>query len=432
MLTSKLQRIIGKTIKICFFLTAVVTGMLFAIVWRSYENTMIDVPYQVYYGHDRLSKDIRKIEIPYQDWLEKQGLRTKALPEEDIAFGKETIETEASFLSKKIKVLCLILSKGKNKAASVKETWAKRCNEVLFYGSFTDDKIPVHRYSSLEPSHTSFCKILQQVIKGNNSNETSGSNHRDYNWLLIAQDNSYVILENVRKLVAPLDYSQKYNLGRPVKQHSLPVFNSLDSVILLSRGSVEFIINKFFLNSSSCQKGSFYFENVNQTVEMSRSFEVSLSIMLDPKLFISNDETNSSSGNSILSVSDTRDNQNRSRFLPFNPQMHLIPDSISVFSPFHRHNLLPSGEGMSCCSDSAITFGQLSPARMLLMEYFLYHLTVYKNSHRGLGNQPVVDTHDKSNDDAWKNILDIGKGTVEQEHIKKKRPTRKKSLWFNF
>ena len=426
---TRIQRVIHKTVKVCFFVTAVVTGMLFAIVWRSYENTIVDVPYQVYVGYNRERHEIRRIELPYQDWLKKQGLQSKPFPEEDLSYGNKVIETEAQFLAKKVKVLCLILSKGKNKASSVKETWGRHCNHILFYGSYVDAKIPVHRLSSLEPSHVSFCKILLQIFK-DDVNETASQ----HDWLLIAQDSSYVIVENVRKLVAPLDSKDKLYLGRPVKQHSKPAFNALDSVILLSKGSIDFILDNFFLNSSSCQKSHFFEEGVNRTVEVSRSFEVSLSIMLNPRLFYQENET-SSFNHSSLSVSDTRDDRNRSRFLPFNPQMHVIPDSISVFSPFYRHNILESGEGLDCCSDSAISFGLLSPSRMYLLEYFLYHLNVFKNSDKGLGNRPAEDSHDTSNDELWNNV-DVGQGSVLEEtgdsRRNKKPITRKKSLWFNF
>lgn len=430
-MANNLQRFIVKCIKVCFIATAVVTGMLFAVVWRSYERAIVDVPYHRSYSHEKEAGSIRRLDTSYSKWLTSQGLKSRLVPEEDISYGPNgsNIETEAQFLSKRIKVLCLILSKGRNKASGVKETWGKHCHRILFYGSYIDDKIPVHRYSSLEPSHVSFCKILKQVFnsdKEDASNETSS----DFDWLLISQDSSYVIVENVRRLVAPLDSKQVFHLGRPVKRYAIPAFNALDSVIVLSKGSVDFIVKHFFVNESSCRQSHFFFESFNRTVQVSRSFEVSLSIMLDPKLFIDQDSNSSE----VLSVSDTRDNLNRSRFLPFTPEMHLIPDEISEYSAFHRHNILSSGKGFKCCSDTAITFGELSPSKMYLLEYFLYHLTVFRNSDKGLGNNPAKNTHDTQNDISW-NEVDVGQGSVFEGHQSlsaKKLKNRKKSLWFNF
>lgn len=49
-------------------------------------------------------------------------------------------------------------------------------------------------------------------------------------------------------------------------------------------------------------------------------------------------------------------------------------------------------QGMNCCSDRAITFHGLLPSKMYLMEYILYHLAVFRNSFKGLGNKPPQKT----------------------------------------
>ena len=417
-MATNVHKIIHRVLRGAFITAAVVTGMLFAVVWRSYEKAVVDVPYFAVSGHFKEAALIRRPEASYNDWLLKQGLRSKMIPEEETSYASDNVvETEAQFLTKKIRILCLVLSKGRTKASSVKDTWGNHCNDIVFYGSFVDDKIPVRRYSTLEPSHVSFCKILLD-LHGKNSTYSP-----DFDWLLISQDNNYVIIENVRHLVASLDHNQRYLLGRPVKRHSLPVFNALDSVIVLSRGAIDHIMNTFFTTSSSCNRGHFYLKSVNKTVHVSRNFEVSLAVMLDPKL-ISGDKDYSS-------VFDTRDDYNRSRFNPFSPQKHVIPNSISIFSSFNRHNVLPSGQGFACCSDSAVSFGDLSPSKMYLLEYFLYHLSVFRNSDKGLGNNPFQDNHETSNDVLWDNHVNaqslVGLTRLTQDKLK----TRKKSLWFN-
>ena len=81
----------------------------------------------------------------------------------------------------------------------------------------------MHRFSSLEAGHVSFCKILIQAFQL--------VNLKSFKWLLVSEDSSFVLLEvrsfsgifchstkplflwqNVRKLVAPLDPSTPYYL----------------------------------------------------------------------------------------------------------------------------------------------------------------------------------------------------------------------------
>lgn len=57
---------------------------------------------------------------------------------------------------------------------------------------------------------------------------------------------------------------------------------------------------------------------------------------------------------------------------------------------------------MNCCSDRAITFHGLSPSKMYLMEYILYHLSVFRNSLKGIGNHPPQSDVKFNNNDIIK------------------------------
>ena len=156
---------------------------------------------------------------------------------------------ESDYLRSKVSVHCMIMSKGKKKSKAVKATWGRHCNSVTFHGSYYDNAIPVIRYSSLEPSSVSFCKSLINVLKltreKTSLDEASEVDQKDvrsgskdvrsgskdvskwsqkmsklgtptkidggkvkkvpsFDYLLIAEDTAYVLVENARKTTCSL------------------------------------------------------------------------------------------------------------------------------------------------------------------------------------------------------------------------------------
>ena len=85
-----------------------------------------------------------------------------------------------------------------------------------------------------------------------------------FDYLLIAQDTAYVIVENARKLLAPLDANDVHYIGRPVKKSYLDTtFNALDSTIVISRGAIKFLTSNYYTNMSVCNDKVF---NINDAV----------------------------------------------------------------------------------------------------------------------------------------------------------------------
>lgn len=353
-------------------ISAVFCGMFFAVIWWNCELAIVDPRYPISFVPKTDLPSLR--ETDYEGWLRSKGLKSRQFTEEEVSYGEDgygvnldggTLETEAAFLKKEVPVLCIILSKGRNKAKSVKDTWTTHCNHVIFYGPYADNTIPVLKYPASESSHTSFCRIALQVY-----HKYAGK----FKWALIAEDSSYVLVENARHYVAPLDHMQPYYLGRTEQKYSTPPYNSPGSTILISAKSFD-LLKETYGSNHNCQDESLN----NGSLLMSRKFEVSLGI-----IFSLNPDNKSEVDSQPR---DTRDSNGRARFLAFHPETHLIAGMLSMFNSFWRTNTFPINEGENCCSDKAISFHGLSPTQMYLTEYLMYHLSPFKNSPKGLGNK---------------------------------------------
>lgn len=363
----------GGILKLLSLVCSVISGMLFAFVWRNYEQTVIEV--QNIHNFLPHLKDTH-----YDQWLKEKGIKRHPITEEFKSFRmneknlNSDIILESEYLYNKVKVLCLILCKSRKGALAVKVTWAKHCNHVIFFGPFVDHKIPVIKY----PPSSSHCSFCHSFIKAWHKYSNQ------FDWLFIAYDETYAIIENLRHYVAPLNASNPFYFGRAVKHYFTGIYNSADSGIVLSKGAA-LIIKNVFYNESVCDKS--FAEGIGT---LSRNFEVSLAIILS---------------HFGCNAVDTRDSQNRGRFHSFTPEKQLIPGMISIFNSYWRSSVFLPPEGGNCCSDLAITFNGIHPSAMYLTEYILHHMAIFGNSPLGLGNKPPPYNSYKVRSDFDKNIL---------------------------
>ncbi|KAK9883004.1 hypothetical protein WA026_001217 [Henosepilachna vigintioctopunctata] len=253
----------------------------------------------------------------------------------------------AESMYRKVRVLCWVMTGPDNhekKAKHVKNTWGKRCNIILFMSSKEDKNLPAVALPVKEGRNNLWAKTKEAFRYVYN-------NYRDEaDWFLKADDDTYVILENLRYMLQPYHPSEPIYFGCKFKPFVKQGYMSGGAGYVLSHEALKRFVEVGLTNSTGCSKRNGGAEDV----EMGKCMEA----------------VNVVAG-------DSRDSMGRGRFFPFVPEHHLIPGHVSKDFWYWQYIYYESKEGLNCCSDNAVSFHYVSPNQMYVLEYLIYHLRPY-------------------------------------------------------
>lgn len=258
--------------------------------------------------------------------------------------------TVANKLKDEVRVLCWVMTTAKNhksKAVHVKNTWGRRCNKLLFMSNVEDNDLgSIGLNGTDDPDHL-FGKTKQsfQYIYKNYLNE--------YDWFLKADDDTYVILENLRYMLSaystedPIWFGSQFRVKIPAKNFN-HVYMSGGAGYVLSREAVRRLVEDAYFSKTG--------------IETTGPEDALLGLFL-----------------SIVHVTpvDSRDNIGRERFFPFEPRAHLVPDKHPSDYWYYEYSLHEIKDGLQCCSDNAISFHYVNPNDMYVLDYLIYSLQPY-------------------------------------------------------
>uniref|UniRef100_A0A6P7G7E1 Glycoprotein-N-acetylgalactosamine 3-beta-galactosyltransferase 1-like n=1 Tax=Diabrotica virgifera virgifera TaxID=50390 RepID=A0A6P7G7E1_DIAVI len=286
----------------------------------------------------------------YKIWFKKQGFLKRSMSWDILRYKnnrniKGTLESDLLF--KKVKILCIILLKQNKYEKHIQSTWAKGCNAIKFVNVQRTKSIPLKR-DNKNSSWAKLCQTLQDV--------------ESYNWILIANEYTFVIMENLRYLLAPLNPEYKYYIGHTVEFWKLP-YNTVDSGIVLSEGSLKSLR-----------------QNINRNDCLSFSFSNREDYYLGKSLAQLN-----------ITPIDIRDENGFTLFFPSN-----LNSLIFYEDSQYKSSIFP----IKCCSKLIISFQAVDGDKMYTYYYLLYVVQLFMEGN--LGNKLNSQNND---DQVWKNFL---------------------------
>ena len=244
-------------------------------------------------------------------------------------------------LFNQVLVLCWILTHPGNhqtKAKAVKETWAPRCNKAVFMSSQVDKDIGTidlklsgeGRDKLWEKSRKAWHYVYEHFVD-------------DYDWFMKADDDCFVIVENLRYFCSRYDPNVGHYFGRVFKPFG--GYMSGGAGYVVSRGALKKLGPKL-AEDGLCGHAVWNVE--------------------DAKFGVCLKEVGVEIGNSLDNGKD--------RFHPFVPEQHLIPGIIPQKFWYRDYNLHPAVEGPDCCSDLSISFHYITPNLMHELYFYIYRL----------------------------------------------------------
>ena len=159
-----------------------------------------------------------------------------------------------------LRILCLVLTHPENhktKAYQVLKTWGRRCTYIEFLTTEPDDVIPTIVSQTREEYDLVWGKIKLGF-------KTAYDKYYDkVDWVMKADDDTYVIMENLRYLLSSYSHSEPIWLGCVLKVAEV----GLDGLDEYMMGGVGYVLRRFneisLQNASFCQRDEEGTEDLN-------------------------------------------------------------------------------------------------------------------------------------------------------------------------
>ncbi|XP_047239837.1 glycoprotein-N-acetylgalactosamine 3-beta-galactosyltransferase 1 [Girardinichthys multiradiatus] len=246
------------------------------------------------------------------------------------------------------RILCWIMTGPKNlesRTKHVKATWGKHCHKVLYMSSVKTDfpTVELNVSEGRENLYWKTIKALQYIHQ----------HHLDgANWFLKADDDTYVVVENLKYILSKFDPEKPLYMGRRFKPFISQGYMSGGAGYVLSKEALRRFVRGF--HTGECTHFS--------TIEDMALGKCMETMKVEPV--------------------DTRDMKGRQTFHPY-PLDHYVIRQQRRPRPWNMiYDYYTPIEGPNCCSDLVVSFHYIYAVQQYVLEYLTYHLRPYGYIYR--------------------------------------------------
>ncbi|KAI0236186.1 Glycoprotein-N-acetylgalactosamine 3-beta-galactosyltransferase 1 [Lamellibrachia satsuma] len=290
-------------------------------------------------GSIRKKKKSRHAAASNEDYpdtmVDEDGFIDGETVQNDRIYHKDDNILQAEKLLRNIRVLCWVMTSPatrRSKEAVVLRMWTKRCNKMIFMSEapdphFTGPLAVLDVQPMRGKTMTAFDYIYEHHVD-------------DADWFLNADDGTYVVVENLRYLLAPYDSSRSVYFGDRRTASGRHYFS----------GGTSYVLSKKALQTFGKRRTGACVKN-NKDLSMADCL-------------------------SLLGVraGDSRDELGRDRF-HYRPPVNRANGKFQQwFMPSNHHG---GSEGITSMSDYSVSFHNIPLRRMYEIEFLVYHLRPY-------------------------------------------------------
>ncbi|XP_066595265.1 C1GALT1-specific chaperone 1-like protein [Prorops nasuta] len=323
-------------------------------------------------------------QVTYDRWFSTKKLSRCNINMDNHVYGpknksgqmNELLEFE--WLKSEVHITCVIFVKKKKLAYSIQNTWGKNCNSLYFFSRyFNESLVPIIKFDKKVTSSWQLLCESMNYIWNKNSNDS-----KILQWIIFVNDDTMVILENLRYMVAPLDFNKDHYLGHPVILWG-QTYNIAQSGYVLSRGAFVKVVQHFSTSQKCADSGKYWKMEDYYLGKHLHSFGIP--------------------------PSDTRDELLRGTFHGFSLKSQLWGISKASYG---TRSLYPVSA--DCCSTKTVTFNVAEATKVYTFYYLLYNVNVYKE--KGIyGGIPAVTPYPI--EQVWKKALKEEFNITEVDYI---------------
>lgn len=249
-----------------------------------------------------------------------------------------------------VRILCLILTLEKDistRLKAVNDTWVRRCDKHLYLlnskqqqHDFLNLNITETRNNIVHKIRSAYAVIYHKYIK-------------EFDWILKSDDDTYVIVENLRYLLSKHNPNEPGHLGYLFKKFLTSGYMSGGAGYVISNTGFRMMLEKGLLKENCSIPSEPEDPESSEDVETGRCLE--------------------KVGVPVIS---SLDSEGRETFHPYPPYKHLVGPLPSYIVDWGKNPVIV---GERCCSRYSVTFHYLSPHSIYRMEEIVYKSARFLN-----------------------------------------------------